>query len=87
MSVHQWLGCTRAQTKSRAQGSIDKPEQVYKVAMDLAGKAVQSDVLFIHPPSHVALACVLAGASSLDVGEEWRKCVCNARAREGWGRL
>jgi hypothetical protein len=59
----------------QAKGGADKGSAVYESAMGLASKAVESDEPLLHPPSHVALACVLAAADAQGVGKEWQQYV------------
>jgi hypothetical protein len=59
----------------QSKGGADKASGVYESAMGLASKAVESDEPLLHPPSHVALACVLAAADAQGVGKEWQQYV------------
>ena len=69
---HQLL---HAQARGGVFSSDEQASAVHKAAHDYAVKASLLDLMFLHPPSLIALASVLTAAGEVGVGEPMAKYV------------
>lgn len=65
------------QAKGGVFASDKQASAVFAAAQGYAVKASLLDIMFFHPPSFVALACVLAAAEEAGVREPLARYACN----------
>ena len=64
--------------KTRYRHELNQPEVLRKNADAFVDKSLNTDVMLLYPPTHIALAALLfaAAESKVDLGREKSWCIC-----------